>query len=88
MSVGNTDEQADEFLNWCDSLTTRDYVDGLSAMSDRATPGQRSRLHQLLPAQYFAPGRTVTAGQLARLAEIPGGMPTVNLMYGRLGRLF
>lgn len=88
MSVGNTDEQTDEFLNWCDSLTTRDYFDGLSAMIDRATPGQRSRLHQLLPAQYFAPGRAVTAGQLAKLAEIPGGMPTVNLMYGRLGRLF
>lgn len=85
----NDESHTDEsFYDWRDSLTTSDYVSGLFAMNERVTSGQQSRLHRLLPAQYSAPSRTVTAGQLAHLADVDGGMPAVNLQYGRLGRLF
>ncbi len=39
----------------------------------------------VLTTQYNAPGRTVTATQLASLAGIGGGHPVVNLLYGGLG---
>ena len=64
--------------------TVDEYVSGLSAI--------RSRLHgsqlRLLQEQYYAPNRTATATQLAKLVGIEGGRGAVNLLYGRLGRLF
>jgi len=69
---------------WSHSLTAADYVAGLTAIAPRVTPVQR----RLLTEQYYAPGRQVTAPQLARLAEVAGGYSVINAHYGRLGRLF
>lgn len=67
-----------------DVPSAADYARGLSAL--------RSRMHadqiHLLQTHYGAPGRTVTATRLARLAGIGGGHPVVNAHYGRLGRWF
>jgi putative restriction endonuclease len=43
---------------------------------------------RLLTTQYRAPHRSVTATQLAELAGVEGGYPTVNIQYGRLGHMF
>ena len=85
-----TDEvhTAETFHHWRNALTTGDYLGRLSDMNTRVKPSQQVDLHRLLSAQYSAPGRTVTAGQLAHLAEVAGGMSVVNLKYGRLARLF
>jgi HNH endonuclease len=63
--------------------TTDEYVAGITALSDRISNLQR----RLLTAQYSAVNRTVTAGQLAILANISGGYPVVNSQYGRLGHM-
>ncbi|RRR72638.1 MAG: HNH endonuclease [Candidatus Viridilinea halotolerans] len=60
------------------------YVSGLSAIRSRISELQL----RLLQEQYYAPNRTVTATQLAELIGIESGRGTINLMYGRLGRLF
>lgn len=64
--------------------SAEEYVSGLTAIASRMTDVQR----RLLVAQYHAPYRSVTVKQLAQLAEVSGGWPTVNLQYGRLGRVF
>jgi len=69
---------------WSRSLTVADYVAGLTAIAPRVTAVQR----RLLAVQYHAPGRQVTAPQLAQLAEVEGGYSVVNAHYGRLGRMF
>ncbi len=61
-----------------------EYARGLDAILPRISDLQR----RMLIAQYHAPFRSVTVKQLARLADVPGGWPTVNLQYGRLGRMF
>jgi hypothetical protein len=68
---------------WSQKLSTKDYVRGLSAIAPRVSPLQR----RLLVAQYNAPGRRLTASELAIAADVAGGYPTVNAQYGRLGRL-
>jgi hypothetical protein len=69
---------------WSRSLTVNDYITGLTAIASKVTNAQR----RLLFEQYHAPGRQVTASQLAQLAEVAGGYSVVNAVYGRLGRLF
>ncbi len=61
-----------------------EYVSGLSAIQSRMSELQL----QLLQEQYRAPNRTITATQLAEVLDIKSGRGTINLMYGRLGRLF
>lgn len=65
-------------------LTTAQYVAGLKALGSGVSEKQR----RMLVAQYHAPDRTVTSPHLALLADIEGGMPTVNRLYGGLGRKF
>lgn len=64
--------------------TVDDYVSGLSAIRSRINESQI----RLLKEQYYSPNRTVTATQLADLVGIESGRGAVNLLYGRLGRLF
>jgi 5-methylcytosine-specific restriction enzyme A len=64
--------------------SSSEYVSGLSAIQPRISELQL----QLLQEQYRAPNRTVTATQLAELLDLKNGRGTINLMYGRLGRLF
>lgn len=71
-------------VRWSKRLTTRQYYEGLNAIAPRMNDLQR----RILVAQYNAPRRTAYATQLARLANIPGGYPTVNAQYGRLGHMF
>lgn len=59
------------------------YIEGLSAIGAHVTEQHRS----VLSAQYHAPRRTATAGQLAAWAGIGGGHPVVNRLYGGLGHL-
>lgn len=59
--------------------TLNQYRDALQAVS----PTEHEIA--LLSSQYFAPNKTVTSPQLAMLAGIKGGYPTVNSIYGRLG---
>lgn len=61
-----------------------DYVTGLTAIQSRISEKQR----RLLQVQYHTPNRKVTATQLAELANIEGGRPVVNSLYGRMGHLF
>jgi 5-methylcytosine-specific restriction protein A len=61
-----------------------EYVSGLLDICGRVSDAQI----RLLQEQYAAEERTVTAGQLARLAEIEGGHSVVNLLYGKLGHAF
>ena len=60
------------------------YVAGLTAICDKISDSQL----RLLQEQYEAPDRTVTSGELARLAGITGGHTVVNGFYGRLGHAF
>lgn len=64
--------------------SSSEYVSGLTAIRSRMSELQL----RLLQEQYRAPKRTVTATQLAELLDIKSGRGTINLMYGRLGRLF
>ena len=64
--------------------SSSEYVSGLSAIQSRMSELQ----HRLLQEQYHALNRTVTATQLAELLGMKSGRGTINLMYGRLGRLF
>lgn len=64
--------------------STDDYVTGLTAIQSRISEKQR----RLLQVQYYTPNRKVTATQLAELANIEGGRPVVNSLYGRMGHLF
>lgn len=64
--------------------TVKEYIAGLSAIRSRISESQ----FRLLQEQYQAPNRTVTATQLADLLGIESGRGAINLMYGRLGRLF
>ncbi len=64
--------------------TVAEYVSGLSAIRPRINDSQL----RLLQEQYYAPNRTVTATQLSELIGIESGRGAINLMYGRLGRLF
>lgn len=43
---------------------------------------------QILVDQYNAPERSISAKQLANLANIQGGHTIINAQYGRLGHLF
>lgn len=61
-----------------------EYIAGLTTIQPRMSNLQL----RLLQEQYRAPNHTVTATQLAELLGIEGGRGAVNLMYGRLGRLF
>ena len=71
-------------VQWSRRPTTADYVAGLTAIAPRMNDLQR----RILAAQYNAPKRTAYATQLARLADVQGGYPTVNAQYGRLGHMF
>lgn len=64
--------------------TVDEYVSGLSAIRSRINESQL----RLLQEQYYAPNHTATATQLAELIGIESGRGAVNLLYGRLGRLF
>jgi predicted HNH restriction endonuclease len=64
--------------------TVDEYVSGLSAIRSRISESQL----RLLQEQYYTPNRTATATQLAELIGIESGRGAINLMYGRLGRLF
>jgi len=64
--------------------TVAEYVSGLSAIRSRMSASQL----RLLQEQYYAPNRTVTATQLSELIGIKSGRGAINLLYGRLGRLF
>lgn len=72
------------YRRWSRVLTATDYRSGLAAIAPRMNDIQR----RLLIAQYQAPNRTVYATQLAKLASVQGGHPTVNAQYGRLGHMF
>lgn len=61
-----------------------EYARGLDAITPRMSGLQR----RMLIAQYYAPYRSVTVKQLAQLANVSGGWRSVNLQYGRLGRMF
>lgn len=61
-----------------------DYVDGLTAIKSLMSESQL----RLLQEQYLAQNHTAAATELAELANIKGGRTTVNLLYGRLGRMF
>lgn len=64
--------------------TASEYAAGLAALADRVSDTQR----RLLQMQYGAVNRTVTAPELAALANLAGGHPVVNSQYGRLGHMF
>ncbi len=64
--------------------SVEEYVDGLEAIEPRASDLRK----RLLTEQYNAPDHTVTAPQLAKLAEVKGGYPVVNAQYGGLGHKF
>jgi predicted HNH restriction endonuclease len=64
--------------------STSEYVEGLSLIRSRINELQ----FRLLQEQYHAPNRTVTATQLAELVGIVSGPGSINLQYGKLGRLF
>ena len=63
--------------------SVEEYVRGLNAIAPRISPFQR----RMLIAQYHIPYRTVTATQLAELTDV-SDWRSVNLHYGRLGRMF
>ena len=60
-----------------------EYVSGLKAITPYINDIQR----RLLVEQYKAPDRTVTASELARLADIKDGYPTGNAQYGHLAHM-
>jgi putative restriction endonuclease len=60
---------------------TADYVRGLKAIRSLV----RDDHLRAFRAHYAAENRTVTAKQIAALADIDGGWPVVNSLYGKLG---
>lgn len=60
-----------------------EYVAGLRKIQSRINDKQM----RLLQKQYAAPGRSVTAPELAKLAGVSSHQ-VVNLNYGKLGHLF
>ena len=73
-----------QVYRWSKNLSAVEYATGLRSIQPRMNDIQR----RLLLAQYSAPKRTAYATQLAQLASVGGGHPTVNAQYGRLGRMF
>ncbi len=78
------DRQIGPTHEWSASLSVEQYISGLRAIESKINDIQR----ELLICQYRAPARTVYATELARMANVHGGHPTVNAQYGRLGHLF
>lgn len=64
--------------------STSEYVAGLKSIKPQISDSQI----RLLQQQYYALDRKIAATELAVLAEIKSGRGTVNLLYGRLGRIF
>jgi len=60
------------------------YANGLISLANRFSDLRR----RLITSHYYAPQRRVTAPQLAALASVAGGYPTVNAQYGGLGHSF
>ncbi|MFM6355085.1 MAG: hypothetical protein ACKPH7_10555, partial [Planktothrix sp.] len=60
-----------------------EYILGFKDIKENISKNQLC----LLQKQYYSPHKIVTATQLAELAEIKGGRPVVNSLYGRLGHL-
>lgn len=60
------------------------YVAGLKAVQPKMKPEH----FRILQAQYFAPGCTASATELARSAGLIGGHVVVNRLYGGLGHMF
>jgi 5-methylcytosine-specific restriction protein A len=58
-----------------------DYIKALKALG----PQIKDTHLRLFKAHYRAPNRAATAKQLAKWAEIQGGVIQVNSLYGRLG---
>lgn len=63
-------------------FSAEDYIHTLEVARDRIRPIH----YEMLRAQYAAPERTVTAGQLAQLIGYDHYQP-INRWYGELGRL-
>ncbi len=63
-------------------FSAKDYIPVLEIARDRMRPVH----YEMLRAQYAAPERTVTAGQLAQLLGYDHYQP-INRWYGGLGRL-
>ncbi len=63
------------------SPSKEEYIQGFNHIKERISKNQLC----LLQKQYYSPNKIVTATQLAELAEIKGGRPVVNSLYGRLG---
>lgn len=82
--LGITGEGAINVYKLTKLPSTASYVAGLTAIRPQMNDTQL----RLLVEQYHAPRRTVTATQLAKLAEVRGGHPAVNVQYGRLGHMF
>ncbi len=61
-----------------------DYVEGLTAIKSLMSESQL----RLLQQQYYALNHTIGATELSEVADIQGGRGTVNLLYGRLGKMF
>lgn len=64
--------------------TIDEYISGLTAIKTQISDSQV----RLLQQQYYAIDHKIAATELAVLAEIKSGRGTVNLLYGRLGRIF
>jgi len=64
------------------AISSEDYRQALEALGSSISETQRS----LLRAHYRAPGRTLTASELAQAANL-GSYQATNSNYGRLGRL-
>lgn len=69
---------------WKTRPSVETYISGLAAIESKMSSTQR----RLLPAQYYAPQRTVISGQLAKLVGAKGTYQTINSQYGRLGHMF
>ena len=63
-------------------FSVEEYVNGLLGISGQ----MNSKHYEMLKSQYFAPNRTVSAPQLAKLVGYSNFYP-VNLHYGKLGRM-
>jgi putative restriction endonuclease len=59
--------------------TVQQYIEALHAIEPR------EREMAMLRQQYYAPDRSVTASQLAKLIGSQGGYQTINAGYGRFG---
>jgi len=63
-----------------------EYISGLAAIKHKHQISDSQV--RLLQQQYYAIDHKIGSTELAVLAEIKGGRGTVNLLYGRLGRIF